>query len=50
MPQSLLDSQFADLEVPAPEEKALVIDIDQTTAAQVDQIIAGLGLSAAPPP
>jgi len=39
MPASLLDSQFAALEEPAPEENAWVIDINRSPA----QIIAELG-------
>ena len=37
MPTSLLDSQFAALEAPGPEE-ALTVDIDQPLEAIVDQI------------
>ncbi|MFN4192527.1 MAG: gluconokinase [Tabrizicola sp.] len=39
MPTSLLDSQFATLEPPGPDE-ALTVDIDQPLAAIVDQIAA----------
>lgn len=39
MPTSLLDSQFAALEPPGPEE-ALTVDIDQPLAAIVDAILA----------
>ena len=41
MPTSLLDSQFAALEAPGPEE-ALTVDIDQPLAAIVDAIAAEL--------
>jgi carbohydrate kinase (thermoresistant glucokinase family) len=43
MPASLLDSQFATLEEPTPDEGALVVDIDKTPDAIVDDIVAGLG-------
>ncbi len=49
MPPALLDSQFATLEVPASDERAVVVDIDQPLAAVVAEIIAklrGLGLAA----
>ena len=38
MPPSLLDSQFADLEPPTPDEHPIVIDIRQPVEAQVDEI------------
>jgi gluconokinase len=41
MPASLLDSQFAALEVPGPDE-ALAIDIDQPLDAIVDTAAEGL--------
>jgi gluconokinase len=41
MPSSLLDSQFAALEVPAPDE-ALAIDIDQPLDAIVTAAADGL--------
>ncbi len=41
MPTSLLDSQFAALEAPGPEE-ALTVDIDQSLEAIVDAIAADL--------
>jgi gluconokinase len=40
MPLSLLDSQLATLEEPAPEENACVADIDQAPRAIVDQLLA----------
>jgi gluconokinase len=38
MPQSLLDSQFATLEPPAPEERAILVDADQPVGEQVTLI------------
>jgi gluconokinase len=45
MPPSLLDSQFADLQPPGPDENTLTVDIDQPVATQVADIIAALGLN-----
>ena len=45
MPPALLDSQFADLEPPEPDENALRIDIDQPAADQAAQLIDALHLS-----
>ena len=42
MPPALLDSQFAALEPPAPDENAFAVDIDQALPAIVDAIAAGL--------
>lgn len=42
MPPSLLASQFAALEGPKPDERAIVVDIDQPVAAQVATIVAAL--------
>ena len=42
MPASLLDSQFAALEPPGPDENALTVDIDQPLAAIVDAIVTAL--------
>ena len=42
MPTSLLDSQFAALEAPGPEE-ALTVDIDQPLDAIIDAVLARLG-------
>lgn len=39
MPPSLLDSQFAALEPPGPEESAVTVDIDQPLNAVVAEII-----------
>ncbi|MES2433505.1 MAG: gluconokinase [Pseudomonadota bacterium] len=49
MPTSLLDSQFATLEVPRLDERAVVVDIDQPLADVVAEIVLKLerlGLSA----
>lgn len=43
MPPALLDSQFATLEVPAPDERAVVMDIDQPLNAVVSEIVLKLG-------
>jgi carbohydrate kinase (thermoresistant glucokinase family) len=45
MPPSLLDSQLADLEPPAGDEDALLIDIGPSAASQANQIIEALQLS-----
>jgi carbohydrate kinase (thermoresistant glucokinase family) len=42
MPAALLDSQFATLEVPTPDEHAIVVDVDQTVERQVDEIVAAV--------
>ena len=42
MPVALLDSQFATLEVPGPEERALSVDIDQPMADVVAALVAQL--------
>jgi carbohydrate kinase (thermoresistant glucokinase family) len=42
MPLSLLDSQFATLEPPGPEEHPIVVNIDCPVAAIVDAIVTGL--------
>jgi gluconokinase len=42
MPASLLDSQFATLEPPTPDEAPIVVDIDQPIDAQVAEIIKAL--------
>ena len=46
----LLDSQFADLELPQPPENVLMLDASQTPAQLADEIITCLGLAAAPEP
>jgi len=45
MPPQLLQSQFHDLEPPAPDEPALRFDIDAPPQEIVDQVIGMLGLS-----
>jgi carbohydrate kinase (thermoresistant glucokinase family) len=42
MPPSLLASQFADLEEPGADEHPIVIDIDQSVEAQVEEIVAAV--------
>ena len=44
MPQSLLDSQFADLQPPGPDEQAITVDISGRAAEQADHIVRDLGL------
>ncbi|WP_426036166.1 gluconokinase [Cypionkella sp. TWP1-2-1b2] len=39
MPPALLDSQFATLELPVPDERAVVVDIDQPLEAVVAEIV-----------
>jgi gluconokinase len=39
MPTALLDNQFATLQEPAPEERAITADIDGTPAEIVDEIL-----------
>jgi gluconokinase len=46
MKAAMLDSQFADLEEPAPDEGVLVVSIERTPEEIVDQIISALGLKA----
>ena len=40
MPAALLESQFATLEEPAPDEDAWAIDVDQSPEAMVDELLA----------
>ncbi|MFC3180778.1 gluconokinase [Cypionkella sinensis] len=42
MPPALLDSQFATLEAPGPDERAVAVDIDQPLADVVDEIVGKL--------
>jgi gluconokinase len=42
MPASLLDSQFAALEPPAPDEQAIAVSVDAPLAGSVAQIVATL--------
>jgi gluconokinase len=44
MPARLLDSQFADLEEPSPEERPVVVSIGGPPSALAEQIIAALNL------
>ena len=44
MPAALLASQFATLEPPAPEEGAIVVDVDQPVGAIVDQVMRRLAI------
>jgi gluconokinase len=46
MPPGLLQSQFDDLEPPAPDEGILVIKVDQPLEAQVEEIRTTLACSA----
>ncbi len=39
MPASLLDSQFATLEEPAPDEHALVVSVDAAPAALIEEVL-----------
>jgi carbohydrate kinase (thermoresistant glucokinase family) len=50
MPPELLDSQFADLEEPMPDEPAISIDIDATPEAIAAEIIGRLDLASAAGP
>ena len=45
MPAALLDSQFAALEEPAPDENALVVSVEGEPATIVDEIVRRLSLS-----
>jgi gluconokinase len=45
---TMLDSQFADLEPPAPDEDVLAVSVAGTPAEVVDQILTGLNLPAEP--
>ena len=42
MPASLVDSQFADLEPPGPEENAILVSIDQPIDEQIETVVAAL--------
>jgi len=46
MPSTLLDSQFATLEEPAPDEPAIRVEIGESPDAIADDIVAALGLPA----
>lgn len=43
MPASLLDSQLEELEMPAPEERAILVDGTLATRLQTEQVLAALG-------
>ena len=45
MPVALLDSQFAILEEPAPDEHPIVVDVDGTPPAIAAEIVKRLGLA-----
>ncbi len=45
MPAALLDSQFAELQPPAPDERAVTIDIGPPAAIQASEIVQRLGLA-----
>lgn len=47
MPAALLDSQFATLEEPGPDERAITVDISAGASAEAERIITTLGLCAA---
>lgn len=49
MPVALLDSQFAILEEPAPDEHAIVVDVDGTPPAIAAEIVKRLGLALSSP-
>ncbi|MEU9304883.1 gluconokinase, GntK/IdnK-type [Streptomyces sp. NPDC048269] len=49
-PAQLLDSQFADLQEPEPDEHACVVDIDQPPDDVVADAVALLGTGTDPPP
>jgi carbohydrate kinase (thermoresistant glucokinase family) len=48
MPPTLLDTQFADLQVPESDEKSVTVDIGAPPATLADGIISTLGLRARP--
>jgi gluconokinase len=50
MPPSLLDSQFAALEEPRPDERAIVVSIVPHPREIVEEIVKRLGEGASPPP
>jgi gluconokinase len=45
MPPALLDSQFAALEPPGPDERSIDVDVALSPTGEADQIIARLGLT-----
>jgi gluconokinase len=46
MPPALLASQFAALEPPGPDERAITVDVSASVTAEADRITVGLGLQA----
>ena len=44
MPPALLDSQFATLEEPGPDERPLVVSVEETKDAIVQEVVERLGL------
>lgn len=44
MPSSLLDSQFAVLEPPGPDERSITVDIDVPASVEMATIVTSLGL------
>lgn len=49
-PPALLDSQFADLQEPGPDECAWVVDVDRPPGAVVSAVVARLAADAPSPP
>ncbi|MEO6886323.1 MAG: gluconokinase [Jatrophihabitantaceae bacterium] len=45
MPATLLDSQFADLEPPGPDEQSITIGLGESAATQAEQIVTALKLT-----
>ena len=45
MPASLLDSQFADLEPPTPDERSITVHVTGSPAQEVTEILTRLGLT-----
>jgi gluconokinase len=43
MPATLLESQFAALEEPEPEERAIIVRVDKPAAEIVEEIVSALG-------
>ena len=49
MPVALLDSQFAILEEPTPDEHPIVVDVDGTPPSIAAEIVRRLGLAQSSP-
>ncbi len=45
MPESLIDSQFAALEPPGPDENAITVDIEKRIESLINEIFCSLGLA-----